>query len=400
MPLLSRASPSYLVVNYKGTVRKVALENMVQQLLDKRCVRVMTDAETGFYSRVYLVPKRSGCWRLVTDPSVLNDFLVQQTFEIDTLSKVKKAPRPWMWATSLDLSNAYHHIPMRQSARKFLCFQVGVVRYMYMVLCIDNSPVGVHRGRQTDEEVGESSRICALLIPRQFAQGSREQKDADWHDTRSVVTVSSTRFVSKRGQVRTHLVTVNNVSRRTAGFGHVHSLSDKGKRERDPHDHQQDPTGRRSVVCGSGVVIGISSIDGSDGLNLRPLQQQDILCVKKGSSACSADPHDGPISGHAQIVDVVRSTADRTLFPTPDPGANGLHRRIARVSGSGISGPFVARKRTKHHISWVELRAVLIAIQLLQFQLRGEKALLKLTRRVLLLADSLQITVITRHITD
>ena len=67
MPLLTRASPSYLVVNYQGTVRKVALENMVQQLLDKRCVRVIADVETGFYSRVFLFPKRSRWWHLVID---------------------------------------------------------------------------------------------------------------------------------------------------------------------------------------------------------------------------------------------------------------------------------------------------------------------------------------------
>ena len=78
MPPLTRVFPSYLVMNYQDTVRKVALEDMVQQLLDKRCVRVMADSETSFFSRVFLVPKRSGGWRLVIDLSVLNDFLVRK----------------------------------------------------------------------------------------------------------------------------------------------------------------------------------------------------------------------------------------------------------------------------------------------------------------------------------
>ena len=145
---------------------------------------------------------------------------------------------------------------------------------------------------------------------------------------------------------------------------------------------------------------------------------------EEGPSVRSADPYDGPISGHAQMVDVVSSAADRIPFPPPDPGADGLYRRIVRGMGSGISGAFVARKwqRMKQHINWLELIAVFIAIQLLQFQLRGMsvlflidnktavfylkkqggtklRALLKLTRRVLMLADSLQITVIPRHIT-
>ena len=100
---------------------------------------------------------------------------------MDTLTKVKKALCPGMWATSLDRSNAYHHISMRQSARNFLCFQVGQVRYMYIVL--------------------RAQRV---------RPGGRKSK-------------------------------------------------------RDPHDHQQDPA-RRSVIRGSGVVIGISSVYGVDGL--------------------------------------------------------------------------------------------------------------------------------------
>ena len=68
----------------------------------------------------------------------------------------------------------------------------------------------------------------------------------------------------------------------------------------------------------------------------------------EGSSARSVVPHDGPISGHAQMMDIVSSTADRIPFPTPDLGANCLHRRIAREMGSGISGPFVAREVATH----------------------------------------------------
>ena len=37
-------------------------------------------------------------------------------------------------------------------------------------------------------------------------------------------------------------------------------------------------------------------------LNLRPLQQQVILCVKKGCQSAQRISHDGSVSGHAQIV--------------------------------------------------------------------------------------------------
>ena len=152
---------------------------------------------------------------------------------MDTLTKVKEALRPGMWATSLDLSDAYHHIPMRQSARKFLCFQVGQVRYMYMVLPfgLTTAPWAFTKVVKQIKKWANPRWYVLFQIPRQLAQRSREQRDSDPHDTRPVVTVSSTRLASKRGQVRTDPITVNSVSRGAAGFGHGHSLPD-GIKER------------------------------------------------------------------------------------------------------------------------------------------------------------------------
>lgn len=113
---------------------------MVQELLDKRCVREMNPDEQGFFSRVFLVPKKSGGWRLVIDLSTLNEFLSQVTFVMDTLKHVKDTAQQNMWATSIDLSDAYLHIPIREECQKYLCFEVDGVRYMYLVLPFGLSP--------------------------------------------------------------------------------------------------------------------------------------------------------------------------------------------------------------------------------------------------------------------
>ena len=100
----------------------------------------MAPGEEGYFSRVFLVPKKSGGYRLVIDLSQLNKSLAQIPFSMDTLHLVKLALKQGMWATSLDLSDAYHHIPMRPSSQVYLCFQVGV-RYKYLVL-----PFGLSSG--------------------------------------------------------------------------------------------------------------------------------------------------------------------------------------------------------------------------------------------------------------
>ena len=40
--------PPSLVTVYRDQVKDLALRDMVQQLLEKQCVRVMTETETGF----------------------------------------------------------------------------------------------------------------------------------------------------------------------------------------------------------------------------------------------------------------------------------------------------------------------------------------------------------------
>ena len=63
----------------------------------------------------------------------LNTFITSVTFIMDTLARVKRHLHPGMWATSIDLSEAYHHIPFARSTRYILCFQLGQ-KHQYLVL--------------------------------------------------------------------------------------------------------------------------------------------------------------------------------------------------------------------------------------------------------------------------
>ena len=51
------------------------MDEMLQTLLDKKCVRLMEPGEEGFFSRAFLVPKKSGGFHLVIDLSQLNTYL-------------------------------------------------------------------------------------------------------------------------------------------------------------------------------------------------------------------------------------------------------------------------------------------------------------------------------------
>ena len=126
--------PPTLVANYADPSKASARNEMLQTLLEKKCVRIMEPGEEGFFSRAFLVPKKSGRFRLVIDLSQLNTYRADVTFKMDTLKVVKEALQPGMWVTSLDLSDAYHHIPLREQDQKYVCFQVKEKQFISMVL--------------------------------------------------------------------------------------------------------------------------------------------------------------------------------------------------------------------------------------------------------------------------
>ena len=67
------------------------LEEEVASLLSKGAVEEIIPECPGYYSRIFLVPKKNGKLRLITDLSVLNHFVYTQTFKIVTQRKVKDA---------------------------------------------------------------------------------------------------------------------------------------------------------------------------------------------------------------------------------------------------------------------------------------------------------------------
>ena len=138
---------------------------MVQELVKKECVQELHTGEYGFFSRVFLVPKQSGGWRLVIDLCTLNEYLTKVTFCMDTLMHVKEAARQGMWATSLDFSDAYHRVPIHPDSQIYLCFQVGDKRFRYLVL-----PFGLSTAPWVFTEVVKQVKVWSVAQLRVLFQ--------------------------------------------------------------------------------------------------------------------------------------------------------------------------------------------------------------------------------------
>ena len=99
------------------------LREEIENLLNKRAVeRVQNPGTPGFYSRIFLVPKKNGKFRLIIDLSLLNRYIEKQAFKMETVKSVRQAMRLNDWAVSIDLTDAYLHVPIHHQSRKYLRF--------------------------------------------------------------------------------------------------------------------------------------------------------------------------------------------------------------------------------------------------------------------------------------
>ena len=80
----------------------------------------------GYYTKLFLVPKPMKRWRPVIDLSFLNSHLHVRTFKMETAESIRKSIRKGEWVTSIDLTDAYFHVPVHPQSQKYLRFQTKI----------------------------------------------------------------------------------------------------------------------------------------------------------------------------------------------------------------------------------------------------------------------------------
>ena len=116
-------------------MKAAALRQEVQSLLQKQAVEIVTHVHApAFYSHLFVVPKPGGRWRPVIDLSQLNRMLCIPRFRMETARALRRSVRQGDFAVSLDLSDAYLHVPMHLSTRKYLRFAIDGEVYTFTAL--------------------------------------------------------------------------------------------------------------------------------------------------------------------------------------------------------------------------------------------------------------------------
>ena len=120
-PPLSLPSPSsYTTLSNAEHIALVDEE--VRSLLSKGAIEPAPLSEPGFFSKIFLVPKPVG-WRPIINLKRLNKLFIDcPHFRMDTVKDVALLLRPGDWSASIDLKDAYFHIPIDRKWRRYLRF--------------------------------------------------------------------------------------------------------------------------------------------------------------------------------------------------------------------------------------------------------------------------------------
>lgn len=94
-----------------------------------------------FTSRLFLVPKSSGGDRVVIDLSQLNKFIASPTFKMSTVDRIRHSIPIRATFTSIDLTSAFHHIPIHLRFQKYLAFSYQGNLYSFQAM-----PFGLNLG--------------------------------------------------------------------------------------------------------------------------------------------------------------------------------------------------------------------------------------------------------------
>ncbi len=119
----------------KDPVKREIMRLEVSSLLTKNAVEeVRNTSSPGFYSRLFVVPKKNGKLRPVLDLSSLNTHIVVEHFRMETTRSIRQGIKVDDWAVSIDLQDAYLHVPICQASRRYLRFVSEGKVYQFKVL--------------------------------------------------------------------------------------------------------------------------------------------------------------------------------------------------------------------------------------------------------------------------
>ena len=112
----------------------LGMREQISIMLQKNAITQVPPDSPGFYSNVFLVRKSTGGWRPVINLKNLNAHIHAPHFRMFTTGSVLSSVEKGGYAFKIDLQDAYFHVPIHPSSRKYLRFAFENRVYQFQVL--------------------------------------------------------------------------------------------------------------------------------------------------------------------------------------------------------------------------------------------------------------------------
>ena len=111
-----------------------AIQMQIADLISKNAVVQIDDSANLCLSPVFVIPKSTGDLRMILNLKQINLFIPVQHFRMETLNVILPQLSPQDWAVTIDLKDAYLHVPIHPDSRRLLGFSFLDRTYLYKVL--------------------------------------------------------------------------------------------------------------------------------------------------------------------------------------------------------------------------------------------------------------------------
>lgn len=123
----TRPPERFLLTSISDPEARLALDQEIDLLLLKRAIVSVPlhQRQEGFYSPVFLIKKPDGSHRAIINLKDLNQVILYSKFKMETIASTVNLLKKDCFMASLDLQDAYFHIPIEAESQKYLRFAVA-----------------------------------------------------------------------------------------------------------------------------------------------------------------------------------------------------------------------------------------------------------------------------------
>lgn len=106
----------------------------INKLLKKGAIQTCQEERGQFVSKIFLIPKPDGSYRLILNLKKLNKFIETIHFKLEDIRMVRDLVRRDCFMATLDLKDAYYLVSIEKSYRKYLRFEFDGKLYEFTCL--------------------------------------------------------------------------------------------------------------------------------------------------------------------------------------------------------------------------------------------------------------------------